>query len=1394
MGKKNKRAISFIKELKKQNINTWFDLGIYLDALKENRKTPHKKFTGSYREYKNYLGEGGMALVSFHFGVDGVSIEMQKYMQVFEHIFKGIDLHILAGSIDKEGLKTLGSHIKAKQIEAAKGFDDWKLYKQFFLTKLERGSDVYNQLIRDFWNETLELTEILSDYVSTYNIRMLFTLNTNSNPGNVSLALALVLVSEGLGIPVCNNNHDFYWEGGRSSFEKKKYHYPDGPRDFFFTNDHLGEVFSIIEMIYPWQSRIWLNVNINQRQSKHLLEVNGHNPANLAEIGTAVDTDEYRERSKRRKQSIFHHFEKILSRYEDTLIAYSAKDVLASGLVNESHPQPILIGYKKTKPKKNFLNENIIFLQPTRIIGRKQIEIGFTLIEKLFDESAFAKRFEETAHLKVTVLITGPIATGHFDYFVKLITKFEEFLGKLAPKYRNRVYLAFLFSELDKKVYKEKFPNHFRIPDMYSIASLVLLPSKTEGRGLPIIEATACGVPIFCSRYYPEHVYSEVIGEHLTEKERLKVIEFDGTHILKKHLKAITERVFFPHLFLVEAEHNQAVVDKRYSLKALEHDIQQICQQLYFQQHTNKGNKNKAAKVISNYRKKLESGRSNCDNLLVCDKREYIPGYGRLSFMLYLKSLIDPSYFRIEEMHVRGRIFGYAQDLLQKYNYYRPKYRNKVHAFYNTVESLLLVEEGELPIQHDHSLSYRHRNRKYYPYQDFTLQEISGLVSFIFHDFFRPSLRSKIKSIASFFTDWNLALSQLTSSSTLPIDDRELLIKKLQTNVPIALYPGEHIKNELDFFALQSIRSRLELDIDQEIDKELLKKVADYISPVYVIISPYAATDPYHKEQIIKYLHTSDEPELQLIYEFGLMKLVESTQYTTGVHLYDCGDKVMEVLKKVQKEKGFFITTRSESAVMTDILNIDRFHIGQSTTAVMSGMLGIPRDAGFIQFVPAGVRTCLAYPVPVQTARDFHDLRKTDAFAFLEKRHGKKRWKNKIRKDAEERMTPLSILMKDALPKKASEKEAHHENISGIYNDGLAWSGVRTILDIRKENNWQFMTRSSASPKTVLEFAREFQEEKGIAAPVAWNGGYILNAELVGKLGLPENYIGSPLGLLISDGKMLCPPLFNKPALQVNQQGIVDISRVNCSKGIIVSRGTQQIVFPAENYNAPSAVEGAAYYDLLFPGDKLPSNGKVFLRLAGNRIMEVVHPQENAISLIPVGLTLVVPEADFPAEWEKEGLELDIQVVGFESVVHAVEAGPLLLEQGEVSIDMESGGWKTAKSIQTQAARLDYTDMRGPKIAVGISDNDKLAVVAVHGRIRESVGATHHDMARILKSMGMTRAMGFDPGGSSSLVVNGKAVNISPYNSRYQENVYALSPEPRAVSNAVIGFRKSQQP
>ena len=91
-------------------------------------------------------------------------------------------------------------------------------------------------------------------------------------------------------------------------------------------------------------------------------------------------------------------------------------------------------------------------------------------------------------------------------------------------------------------------------------------------------------------------------------------------------------------------------------------------------------------------------------------------------------------------------------------------------------------------------------------------------------------------------------------------------------------------------------------------------------------------------------------------------------------------------------------------------------------------------------------------------------------------------------------------------------------------------------------------------------------------------------------------------------------------------------------------------------------------------------------------------------------------------------------------------------------------------------------------MAVGVDGNGVLSVLTVNGRIRESVGATQVEMAEILSARDVESAMGFDPGGSSTLVVGDKQLNISPYNRDYEQNVYSMPPQPRAVANVVIGY------
>ena len=287
---------------------------------------------------------------------------------------------------------------------------------------------------------------------------------------------------------------------------------------------------------------------------------------------------------------------------------------------------------------------------------------------------------------------------------------------------------------------------------------------------------------------------------------------------------------------------------------------------------------------------------------------------------------------------------------------------------------------------------------------------------------------------------------------------------------------------------------------------------------------------------------------------------------------------------------------------------------------------------------------------------------------------------------------------------------------------------------------------------------------------------------------MPESYIGSPQGLIISDGEVVCPPLFNKPALMVGKDDSLTIRRVNVRSGFRVSGAGVTVDFEPGGYNSVTPGRGPCFYDLLFTESELPEDGRTLVRLAGARVMEVIHsaPGQN-VPVLPVGLCLSFARGESPDGWV-DGTKLKFKLPDLDDVAQAVEAGPMLVSGGRRFIDMDVEGWKTDNSIATQAARLDYLDMRGPKIAVGVDGNGTLSVLNVNGRIRESVGATHAEMAEILSARGVESAMGFDPGGSSTLVVGDETLNISPYNRDYERNVYSMPPQPRAVANAVIGF------
>jgi hypothetical protein len=757
-----------------------------------------------------------------------------------------------------------------------------------------------------------------------------------------------------------------------------------------------------------------------------------------------------------------------------------------------------------------------------------------------------------------------------------------------------------------------------------------------------------------------------------------------------------------------------------------------------------------------------------------------------MAYMLFLKSLIDPSYFRVEEKRFRGMAMQFAKELVDSNPDPTPLSLEVIHRFYNSVDSMFLIRDGEIPIRMDHSFAYRHRNKDYYPYRDLTFQELTGVISILFNKTASPPAATKIEKNNEISNDWNKNLSLLYKNSELAIDHTDELERKLNSNIPIALFPGNEIDLELELFVLYPVRKRLGLEEEDKITPRSLDM--ENLAPIFIIARNKPLGESVTADVLKSYIKYGANLELRLLLEHRVCKIVGSEQHSVGFHSYGIGQEVGKVLTQVKKEKGMIIAIGDDAAIMTDIVNLDRFQIGKVSDTLTSKMMGIPYGSGYVQWVPPGLRFVLSYPTPVQTGKDFSKALKSFQYKNLCDSLGERKVLQILKKDAEEKGTPIRIVLRDLDHPIQEKSEVSYSHINGLYSEGLPWAGVFARINLRHSNiKWQFSVMSTADrPKTVLKFVEEFNKTTGRNAKVAWNGGYILNPELVGKLGIPEKFIGSPLGLIISNKKVLSPPLFNKPAFIVLPDGTVKIKRVNSSNGFTISDSSNRIVFSPDAYNPKHPLNTPCFYDLLFPDDQLEGNGRILVRLTGHAIIDIIHTIENEmVPVLPVGLTLSFPKDQFPKTWEM-GKELNIKMNGWEEINSAIEAGPQLLKEGEVCIDMDLEGWKTQNSIKTQAARLDYLDSRGPKIAVGIDKAGDLAVLTINGRIRESVGATHGDMAEILKTQGMEYAMGFDPGGSSTLVVDNKVLNISPYNSEYEKDIYSLPPEPREIANALI--------
>ena len=568
-------------KLKVVSPTSWEDIDQVLSKIQQSNP-PQEEI--SVQEFFQ-LSRQGLAFLTYDYGIDGVSIEISKYAQSLQDLLFGKEkaaIHLIGGDFFPQADSILKPEWKQFRIKGSNGWakwDDGKWFAKLFYEDMPTNSQESNELAVEIWNQSVSFSERLGRYLQENDIHLLIPVNISSNPGNLAMGLCVVLVSEAMGIYVVNSNHDFYWESGKPASQRKPGEAP-GPRDHFFRNIHHRSFFSLFERIYPWNGQKWTQVNINRLQSTRLIEEYGFSPNRIYEVSTSLSDEFYHEYNWEDIKSVRLRMAHILSDGHRIIRPIPVQQHLADLKRWMPNQKPLVCAAREGLSLNLTSDQIIYFLQPTRIIARKRIEKDWHLIGALLHYPPFLNEFEKNPHRQIVLHITGPTPIEHQADLETVLKAFMEVIASVPASISERLFLACSVGNEEQPSFSEKGFRRLHIEDIYRLATAVLFPSETEGRGLPIGEASASKVPIICSRYSPEEVFADVTGEGGPQEKKILYTLFPEEDFPESFLKEVMDLVIYPEKTRERIAHNRNAARLRYGKEIMKKIFKEILTEL----------------------------------------------------------------------------------------------------------------------------------------------------------------------------------------------------------------------------------------------------------------------------------------------------------------------------------------------------------------------------------------------------------------------------------------------------------------------------------------------------------------------------------------------------------------------------------------------------------------------------------------------------------------------------------------------------------------------------------------------------------------------------------------------------------------------------------------------
>jgi exopolysaccharide biosynthesis protein len=254
-----------------------------------------------------------------------------------------------------------------------------------------------------------------------------------------------------------------------------------------------------------------------------------------------------------------------------------------------------------------------------------------------------------------------------------------------------------------------------------------------------------------------------------------------------------------------------------------------------------------------------------------------------------------------------------------------------------------------------------------------------------------------------------------------------------------------------------------------------------------------------------------------------------------------------------------------------------------------------------------------------------------------------------------------------------------------------------------------------------------------------------------------------PIGILVTEGKVINKSLLNRAAMGVTSSGNVIFGTPKI-KGTVTNRATGDEFF-VWGVNRPRKNHEVILYT--------PEYGKTTGTNKWGREMVV---RDGRVLSIGTG------NCDIPEDgcvisfhgWTRKYADLlpvgsDVTINfglngSWQWIDHVITGGPMLIKDGEVMVKQSVMEELFSGFILKPSART----------AVGVDEYGKLLFFVFDRRPRVSVGTTFSGMAEIMKEEGAIYGMALDGGGSSTMVIDGETVNAPMYG------------YPIGVSNALI--------